>query len=495
MKISSALLFDELSARFPVVGTGVSSAPVQLSSPAFYTGEGSIRRNTVYIFRTPDSAPAGAAVVYCDGLLPLSRSGNWISIDAAPEQALNAVSEIFEKYNAWEDTLENILLEKRSIGNLISVSGRILENTVYLLRSDFKVTAQTGESALPAEMQIFNEDMDNFDLVTAFRQSRGYTDHQDSSEPFFLPAGVLPFACLCVNLFRGGSPLGMFMVVESRRKLKSTDAELASVAARYASFLLEHRTTAESSMDAPSVVLYKMLSDMNSDYDSAIRQLDYYGWNNDDNYLCAYFYTEPGKFFGTENDRICLYLRESFPGSCAFIFDNHIVCYFNLTKSGRSIEAFYSEISVFVRDNYMHVGYSRVVHGKNHLRRQFSQARFALLDGMKVHSFKWIFRFDDYIPDFFKEEILKAYPAELVCHPGLLELRRSDIETGTEYMITLRTLLDNNMNTSLSARNLFIHRSTLLYRLDKIKYILDSTLDDPEELLFLSISFRLLDYK
>jgi DNA-binding PucR family transcriptional regulator len=40
---------------------------------------------------------------------------------------------------------------------------------------------------------------------------------------------------------------------------------------------------------------------------------------------------------------------------------------------------------------------------------------------------------------------------------------------------------------------LFIHRSTFLYRLDRIKEILQSELDDPEEIFYLELSFRLLE--
>ena len=44
-----------------------------------------------------------------------------------------------------------------------------------------------------------------------------------------------------------------------------------------------------------------------------------------------------------------------------------------------------------------------------------------------------------------------------------------------------------------TARELFIHRSTLLYRLEKIKEILESDLSSPDEILYLMLSFRFID--
>ena len=47
-------------------------------------------------------------------------------------------------------------------------------------------------------------------------------------------------------------------------------------------------------------------------------------------------------------------------------------------------------------------------------------------------------------------------------------------------------------NAVQSARELYIHRSTFLYRLERIRALLDSDLTDYDELLYLMISFYLL---
>ena len=52
---------------------------------------------------------------------------------------------------------------------------------------------------------------------------------------------------------------------------------------------------------------------------------------------------------------------------------------------------------------------------------------------------------------------------------------------------------DRNNESTDKARELFIQRSTFLYRLDRIKEILQSELDDPEEIFYLELSFRLLE--
>ena len=60
-------------------------------------------------------------------------------------------------------------------------------------------------------------------------------------------------------------------------------------------------------------------------------------------------------------------------------------------------------------------------------------------------------------------------------------------------MKTLRVYLEHNLNTVQTAKALFIHRSTFLYRLERIKALLETDLEDPEELFYLNLSFRLLE--
>lgn len=81
----------------------------------------------------------------------------------------------------------------------------------------------------------------------------------------------------------------------------------------------------------------------------------------------------------------------------------------------------------------------------------------------------------------------------MLCHERLLFLQEHDDSSGSDYMRTLRCYLDNHCNVVQTARELFIHRSTLLYRLEKIKEILESDLSSPDEILYLMLSFRFID--
>lgn len=64
---------------------------------------------------------------------------------------------------------------------------------------------------------------------------------------------------------------------------------------------------------------------------------------------------------------------------------------------------------------------------------------------------------------------------------------------GTELFQTLRVYLSNNGNLKDTAESLFIHRSSLKYRLERIKAILDVDIDDAEVRFNLMMAYKLYD--
>ena len=102
-----------------------------------------------------------------------------------------------------------------------------------------------------------------------------------------------------------------------------------------------------------------------------------------------------------------------------------------------------------------------------------------------AHFGDWSFK---YILDICISEFTPKYllPKEL------LELRGENAEQGdVDYWETLKCYLDNGMNVSATARDLFIHRTTLQYRLDRIAKRID--ISDPANRLYIHLCIYLYD--
>lgn len=70
-----------------------------------------------------------------------------------------------------------------------------------------------------------------------------------------------------------------------------------------------------------------------------------------------------------------------------------------------------------------------------------------------------------------------------------------DFEHGSELLWTMKAYFRNNANISKTARQLFIHRNTLLFRLEKIENLLGVSFDNQDDLFMMNMALRLQPYK
>lgn len=80
-------------------------------------------------------------------------------------------------------------------------------------------------------------------------------------------------------------------------------------------------------------------------------------------------------------------------------------------------------------------------------------------------------------------------------HPTLMTIRTYDRENHTNFYEMLRVYLRCERNCAVTAQQLFIHKNTLAYRLEKMKRLFHLNLDQFYEREYLLVSYRYLDRK
>lgn len=94
------------------------------------------------------------------------------------------------------------------------------------------------------------------------------------------------------------------------------------------------------------------------------------------------------------------------------------------------------------------------------------------------------------------EHLISCLPAgqeEFLISPDIIRLEEAEPEYSFSLVDTLREYLACNCNLVRAAERLFVHKNTLLYRMNHIKSILQCDLNDADERLLLMISFKLLE--
>lgn len=98
--------------------------------------------------------------------------------------------------------------------------------------------------------------------------------------------------------------------------------------------------------------------------------------------------------------------------------------------------------------------------------------------------------------DFLKLSMSKYQESRLTMreNPVLQALLRKDRETDGRWVETVRTFLEENCNITQTAKRLYIHRHTLLYRLETIAESTGMDFEDYYSRLYLSAAIHIHDY-
>ena len=83
---------------------------------------------------------------------------------------------------------------------------------------------------------------------------------------------------------------------------------------------------------------------------------------------------------------------------------------------------------------------------------------------------------------------------EQVIHPGIFQLLKYDKEKSSNLYQTLKMYLEDGRNATKIAEKLYIHRSSLVKRLDKIQNLTGINIEKSTDRLYVELSCILLEY-
>lgn len=98
-------------------------------------------------------------------------------------------------------------------------------------------------------------------------------------------------------------------------------------------------------------------------------------------------------------------------------------------------------------------------------------AGYSIKDKEKAYHY-----FRDDLYKYIADQISRELPMKAICNPKIYEIYQYDISHGTQNLQTLKSYLECNRNVSQAASELYIHRNTMIYRLDKLKELFGENL-------------------
>lgn len=410
---------------------------------------------------------------------------------------LNLVQDVFERNNQWVGKLKDAMLEDCTLNELCEISQPYFQNPLFIHNPQFYILGTSGWVTGMSEWdydQTTGRDMVSTDLINYFKTDQEYLDTLDTSGAQVYVGDFRSFRCAYVNLWNtAGGYEGRLCINELQTSIKPGQIHAMEYLAGLIILFLQKKSINEQSSVQPfERFLCEILEGTAEPHGIYDTLLERQRWNLQDRFICVKLSVSQRDIHTRSVTGICNLIRAEFEAACAFPYENHILAVLNLTKMQMNLNECLSRFSTILREGLLKAGSSNEFQDLFVLPQAYRQADIALIYGNQRSPMKWCHKFQEIAMYYCICQVCQNLEPHAVCAPGLLKLQAYDQENESDLYHTLDIYLQTDRNTVQTAQKLYIHRSTLFYRLNKIKKILEMDLEDYEECLYLRFSLYMM---
>lgn len=405
----------------------------------------------------------------------------------------------FEWYNLWEESLFQIADEDADLTKMCDVSRKIFRNPIIIHDAAYEVLATTEDrDSMVYHDFEYNQNIGSYVLsarvMNIFKSEDIFLNTMEQKEAANYHAEHMKYDVLYANLNGDGEFMGRVIVPASMRAISYSVYPPLRVL-RDAIFVAIRRQNAFSKGLRRSFhrLFREILSGVDVERGYGEYCLHSRNWRPEDSYCCLVISLREIEIRTFSVSYNCQRLEEIFPDSFAFFYEDNIVSILHFDGEPLDFAVIAEKIDDFLRKADFKAGLSNVYRDVYQTDAFFRQA-LAVLDfgsGFEPESRCYLFR-KYALPYVIRYGIGNQAP-EFFCDEALMKLKELGGGEGVDYYATLKVYLENNMNLLHSSEKLYIHRTTLFYRINRIKEKLGLDLDDTETRKSLLMSFYIME--
>lgn len=188
---------------------------------------------------------------------------------------------------------------------------------------------------------------------------------------------------------------------------------------------------------------------------------------------------------------ILLEIAHRLQGAWCFAQSGNLLVIFN--EEQLSIKNLQETLSLHLAQQNMTACLSMPFYDLLRLRYMFEDCQSILPIAMKKEPDMRIHMAEHYQCTAFLSRCQQYFPLQDYYPEGLTQLIEYDQENNRNYLTTLTAYLENNLNANAAAKQIFMHRNTMMQQIEKIEQIMGLSLKDKEMCLYLQLCLRIRD--
>lgn len=401
------------------------------------------------------------------------------------DQALNGILDIFDHLNEWSSRMDEAVLSGCELGELLAIAKEELECQLIVADATYyihEVVGRLGGKEDEERKRWMLEDR-SMPLETIIRIDADPKVRKDIPQAYYVHTPELGINPLVCNLFVSGEHRGWLIANRDEGGFTDGERNLLELAKAH----VEHwmRVNERQSDNREQTAIFRQAI-LGEPFDEALAQraLRIFGWRPADEKRVLVANRPDDR--DTPLLAVERFLAQSIPHSFLLNIDTRLVLVFNEALSG-SMDLYEEELGELMQRSDCLLGIGPTFNEISDLRSCFEAAVLAVRAAsgkQRMVSFEQV-KLD------YAASLLRTQAVADVRHSALGKLGAYDAEHGTQLLETLRCFVLNHGSHVTTYQELFIHRTTLQYRLERIVEITGLDLEDKRTWSHLALSFLL----
>lgn len=443
-------------------------------------------RQNILVIAHPDTARC-LEKSFC--LLTIPDSQNLI-------QLAGRLQDLFREFQDWYLRVTDACSFGCHLQELINLTESMTPNHIYIADMSFKILAYTDKKImaeisatwryqlahgyLPVHVMKGMIESREFEQLNGFRVARHFY-----SKNFYVPF-------VTKNIFYNNRPQAHLFVVNAIKRPCSRDLAVAQLLGEFLEkhyFILSEYKLNRTGNNHEAF-FGDVLRGNCRDETVIARQISLFDWTMEETY-CMAVIDVSARDDGFR--KIIMYQIEEGTDYKCFIYDDYLIVLQNAPNQKR---LFLKKIlrRVFEQHN-LEICLGSPYREFLQLKEQYRFLRRIMEIARQYHGGQQFYEASNYGIFYIIDHINTTPQLYRLCNWDVSSLKQYDREHDTAYFHTYFTYLLHDRNVVRTAKELHIHRNTLMYRLEKIHGLITTDEEKPEQKLHLLLSMMMLRHK
>ena len=463
------------------------------------------KKDTVYVGTTSFIHKNSIVFIDANVILINDSKGTFDTASAGVNAyiGLSSDCDLFEKFNMINEIFNNhaklnSIRESEDLYQVADKASDLFKNPIIFIDSSYRVLAHS--SAHPITDAIWKENIEkgycSYEFIAYVRNMKDVKESLNDSTPFLLNCYKSPFKRYASKLFFGGKLMGYMVVLMENEELDSRERELVKEISQIAASCFQSNLS-KKNLDNLGYenFLMDLIDNKITDLETLNEKIKIY--NESFRSQMVILILDIRDFEGKEGpigylskqiNKILNRRHIYYENQIVVLYDFNYIDFANIDPIKRLKE--------FALENNVIIGVSNIFSDLTLGRKHYLEAKKAIELKEKMELPDHLIEFKD-VGFYALLDVIEGLGVEsqAYIHPGLKTLKSYDKTNDTEFYNTLYAYLKTNQNAVYTGRDLFLHRNTVKYRIDKIVEITGIDLTKDYEVFNLMFSYRTMLFK